>query len=84
MVSVFDGAEDVAPERLIRLEPKVTALEDGDRTVFTADGAVICTEKPESEPEKTWDPGKVQPKPLRYQRCVLHAPVPDRREHAQR
>lgn len=70
LVSVFEGAVDVPDERLIQLRPSVQQLSGHEKRVFDIAGAVVCQEKPDSEPEKTWDPALVKPEPL-YYRDVL-------------
>ncbi len=79
LVGIFEGAQDLPRERLMRLRPRVWQLSGHEKTIFDAEGATILTTIPLSERERTWDPSKVRPQPLYYRDvfCLLPFQIDD-------
>jgi len=79
MAALFEDAQDLGPERLIQLKPRVWQLTGEDQVVFGTEGAVIATALPKGEQVPPWDPAKVKPKPLTYRDvfCLLPFQIDD-------
>jgi hypothetical protein len=73
MAALVEGAQDVPPDRLIQLKPRVWQLTGQDKVVFGTEGALVLTDLPKGESVPPWDPAKVKPKPLTYRDvfCLL-------------
>jgi hypothetical protein len=79
MVGLLNGAQDVPPERLVQLRPRVFRLGEQTPVVFGTEGAVRLSIIAKDFAGQRWDPNRVVPTALTYDDllCLLPFQIDD-------